>query len=77
MATRHNNFGRVFVHTNDAFGDFEDFQRRQVDIGDNFNVCGFQLVKRFDTWPRNEDEIVGSNLVEITLLANIFGEFAV
>ena len=77
MATRYKNFGRVFVHTNNAFGNFEDFQGGDIDIGDNFDVGGPDLVKCLDIRTRNHFKVIGSNFVEEALLADIFWEFAV
>jgi hypothetical protein len=77
MATRYKNFGRVFVHTNDTFGNFEDFQGGNIDVGDNFDVGGPDLVKCLDIRTRNHLKVVGANFVKEAFLANIFRKFAV
>lgn len=77
MATRHNNFGGTRVHTNDALGDFENFQRGNIEVGHNLDIGEFYFIKSLDAWIRNQSKIVRPDLVEITFLADIFRELAV
>ena len=77
MTAWNNNFGGCGIHTHDALGDFENFQRSNVDIWNHFDRRSFQLVKRLDTRPRNKNEIVRTDFVEKPLGADIFGKLAV
>jgi hypothetical protein len=77
MPTWDYNFGGVFIHANNALGNLENFQRRQVDIRNDFYVCGFQLVKSLDTWSRNHNKIIGADFVKVTVLTDVLRELAV
>jgi hypothetical protein len=69
MPTWDYNFGGVFIHANNALGNLE--------IRNDFYVCGFQLVKSLDTWSRNHNKIIGADFVKVTVLTDILREFAV
>jgi hypothetical protein len=77
MSTWDENLGGVFNHTNNTFGDFIDSKTARVQLGNNLHVCGFDLIKCLRVWTRNQDNVVRSDLVEISILANIFGKLAV
>jgi hypothetical protein len=77
MPTWNNNFSGRGVHADNAFGDFENFQRSDVHIWNNFDRCSFQLVKCLDTGPRDKNEIIGTNFVEEPLGADVFRELTV
>jgi len=77
MPTWYKNLGGVFVHANNAFGDFIDSKTAHIQFCNNLHVGGFHLVECLRVWTRDQDNVVGSNFVEIPVLTNIFGKFAV
>jgi hypothetical protein len=77
MPTWNKNLRGGFIHTNNTFGDFIDSKTARVQLGNNLHVCGFDLIKCLRVWTRNQDNVVRSDLVEISILANIFGKLAV
>ena len=77
MATWHENLSGVFIHTNNAFGDFIDSKTAHIQLGNNLHVCRFDLIKCLRVWTRNQYNVVRSDLVEISILTNIFGKLAV
>jgi len=77
MPTWDENFGGIFIHTNNTFGDFIDSEIAHIQFWNNLHVCGFDLVECLCVWTRNQYNIVGTNFVEIPVLTNIFGKFAV
>jgi hypothetical protein len=77
MPARDENFGGGFIHTNNTFGDFIDSKTAHIQFRNNLHVCGFDLVECLRVWTRNQDNVVGSDLVKIAILTNIFGKLAV
>ena len=77
MPTWYENLGGVFIHTNNTFGDFIDSKTAHIQFCNNLHVGGFHLVECLRVWTRNQDNVVGSDFVEIPILTNIFGKFAV
>jgi len=77
MTTWDENLGGVFVHANNTFGDFIDSKTAHIQFRNNLHVGGFHLVERLRVWTRDQDNIVGPDFVEIPVLTNIFGKFAV
>ena len=77
MSTWDKNLGGVFIHTNNTFGDFIDSNTTHIQFRNNLHVCGFDLIECLRVWTRNQDNVVGSDLVEIPILTNIFGKLAV
>ena len=77
MPTWDKNLGGVFSHTNNTFGDFIDSKTAHIQFCNNLHVGGFHLVECLRVWTRNQDNIIGSDFVEIPVLTNIFGKFAV
>ncbi len=77
MTAWNNNFGGCGIHTHDALGDFENFQRSNIDIGNNFDRCSFQLIKRLDAGPRDKNEIIRSDFVKKPLGTDVFRELTV
>jgi hypothetical protein len=77
MPTRDENFGGILIHTNNTFGDFIDSETAHIQFRNNLHICGFDLVEWLRVRTRNQYNIVRADFVEIPVLANIFGKFAV